>query len=127
MQKQTLNAFNGIPPNTLSSQPVKVAKGAYSIPVEINSAAKINDPTLANYETPSFIHKSEKQIPNEQYDINSYATHPSSPLAINQLPRYDGSSSIAEAVNNDITSFSHELSNNLRSAGEKAGISNIYI
>jgi hypothetical protein len=35
--------------------------GSYAIPVKIDSN-QIQDPTLANYETPNFIHKSEKQI-----------------------------------------------------------------
>lgn len=35
-----------------------LAKGAYSIPVKIESGAT-NDPTLSSYETPNFIHKKE--------------------------------------------------------------------
>ena len=35
-----------------------LAKGAYSIPVKIESRA-MNDPTLNSYETPNFIHKKE--------------------------------------------------------------------
>jgi hypothetical protein len=126
MQRQTLNAFSqphNTQPQPIQAQPVKIAEGAYSIPVNINSSAKLNDPTLANYETPNFIHKSEKQLGGTApYDINSLATNPASPLAIGQLPSYNAGSNLQNAVNNDITTFTHELAGNIRSTGEKVNI-----
>jgi hypothetical protein len=40
-----------------------IAPGAYSVPVRIEGG-NINDATLSGYETPSFIHKKETQLPN---------------------------------------------------------------
>jgi hypothetical protein len=49
----------------MESQKQRLQPGAYSTPIKIQSGS-INDPTLTGYETPNFIHKREKQIPQSQ-------------------------------------------------------------
>lgn len=127
MHSQTLNSFAGahnIQPQ--SAQPVRVGNGAYSIPVQVSKEAKVNDPTLANYETPSFIHKSEKQIDtNPPYDINSIASNPASAIAIHQLPSLNSSSDLQASVRNDIFAFTHELANAGKNTDQKLNISKL--
>jgi hypothetical protein len=48
----------------LEVQKQKLNPGSYSTPIKMQSGA-INDPTLAGYETPNFIHKKEKEINNQ--------------------------------------------------------------
>jgi len=58
----------GVRPNASAafaqSAPEPLVPGAYSIPVQIGGGNTIQDPTLSGYETPNFIHKGEKVLPN---------------------------------------------------------------
>jgi hypothetical protein len=48
----------------MGAEPVQpLNPGAYSIPVKIQGGV-VKDPTLSGYETPSFIHKKETTIPD---------------------------------------------------------------
>jgi hypothetical protein len=48
----------------------RLSPGSYNTPIKMQNGA-INDPTLAGYETPNFIHTKEKQIPQLQLDPQS--------------------------------------------------------
>lgn len=58
VQTEVAKAFAINPAETLADKKIK---SGYSIPIKIESGA-INDPTLASYETPNFIHKKDTII-----------------------------------------------------------------
>lgn len=104
MNREQLNQFSG-------NHAAPVAPGSYSIPVRVDSSnASSKDPTLANYETPSFIHKKERQIDNNNsYDIGSLYSNPASPLAINQLPGTNSNTNLETNIQTDVATFRGEL------------------
>lgn len=70
MPTDSAKAFSVNPADTLSDKRAQsLAKGAYSIPVKIQSGAS-KDPTLSGYETPNFIQKKES-AKNENTDIQT--------------------------------------------------------
>lgn len=91
----------------------KLNPGAYSIPIRIQGGA-INDPTLAGYETPSFIHKNEKILSENQnqraQSQNSGSQIPGNPQTV-----------LTNSINNDINEFVSQFDN----AKDKTEKSNI--
>jgi hypothetical protein len=71
--------------------------GSYSIPVRIENS-KVGDPTLSKYETPSFIHKSEKQIPI-----------PNGPRMTGGYGVVEPKLSLYNEMNRDIKAFSNQF------------------
>lgn len=88
----------------------KIQKGAYSIPIKIDSSLGGN-PTLSSYETPNFIFKKEKVHEESKSSEN---------LSID--PEVFLKSSFTE----DVNKFVAELDNS-KTKAEKIGACNLYI
>lgn len=71
------------------------APGAYSIPVKIQGGA-IKDPTLANYENPTFIHTGEKVLPKQN---------------IHAAPLIDPKVHMEQSIKQDIQTFISQFDN----------------
>jgi hypothetical protein len=55
------------------SEAIKLAQGQYAIPVSINKSPVVEDATLSGYETPSFLHKDEKQVASKKHNASKQA------------------------------------------------------
>ena len=82
----------GMTNSDMQTEAERMTPGAYSIPVKIGGTAS-NDPTLSGYETPSFIHKGEKQIP--LHNIHS----------VNANPEVDMQTTIQNDIQNFVSQF----------------------